>query len=314
MSESFEGHGYGKTILFGEHFVVYGIPAIASGISLKTMASVKPVSGKDYVLHDDRQATPGYKQDKFEQQKDSLRRVFKEFDFNPQENPVEIELYGSLPAMSGIGASAASCVALARALSKFLNRNLSDERINEIAFEGEKGYHGTPSGLDNTASTYGQLIWFQKGERNIIERIPLKERVEIVIGDSGLVCNTKAAVAGVKQRTEESPERYDPLFDEAKQLVQEAREAIEAGDWEQVGSLMNKNQELLFDLGVSCPELDEMIETAKSNGALGAKLTGGGLGGCMLALTPGKERQEQVAKALEEKGYNVLRTAIGSLE
>jgi mevalonate kinase len=314
MSEEFNGAGYGKAILFGEHFVVYGVPAIASGISLKTLAKVKPVSGKDYVLKDDREATPGYKEDKFDQQKDSLCRIFKEFDFNPRENPVEIELYGSLPGMSGIGASAASCVAIARALSKFLNRNLSDERINQIAFEGEKGYHGTPSGLDNTASTYGDLLWFQKGERNTIERIPIKERVEIVIGNSGLVCDTKAAVAGVRQRREEDPNRYSLIFEEAKQLMFDAREAIEEGDWEKVGGLMNKNQELLYDIEVSCPVLDEMVELARENGALGAKLTGGGLGGCMLALTPGQERQERVAKALEGKGYSVLRTAIGSLE
>ena len=314
MSEEFEGQGYGKTILFGEHFVVYGIPAIASAISLKTLAKVKPVSGRDYVLKDDREATPGYKEEKLEQQKDSLQRIFKEFEFNPQDNPIEIELYGSLPGMSGVGASAASCVAVARALSKFLNRNLSDERVNEIAFEGEKGYHGNPSGLDNTASTYGDLIWFQKGERNILERIALKERVEMVIGNSGLVCDTKAAVEGVRQRKEKHPERYEALFEEAKQLVQDAREAIEQGDWEKVGGLMDKNQEMLFDLEVSCPELDKMVEIARQNGALGAKLTGGGLGGCMLALTPGKERQEKVAQALEEQGYGVLRTAIGSLE
>ena len=314
MSEQFNGSGFGKTILFGEHFVVYGIPAIASGVSLKTLAKIKPVSGNDYVLKDNREATPGYKEDKLEQQKDSLERIFKEFDFNPRENPVEIELYGSLPGMSGIGASAASCVAIARALSQFLNRELSDDRINQIAFEGEKGYHGTPSGLDNTASTYGDLLWFKKGERNIIERIPLEETVEIVIGNSGLVCDTKKAVAGVKQRREEEKERYEVIFEDARQLMFDAREAIEKKDWEKVGSLMNKNQELLFDIEVSCPKLDEMVEIARENGALGAKLTGGGLGGCMLALTPGRERQERVAKALEEKGFSVLRTAIGSLE
>ena len=126
---------------------------------------------------------------------------------------LKIELGGNLYAASGIGASAASCVAIAKALSEHFNLNLSDEEINKIAYEGEKGYHGTPSGIDNTASTFGGLIWFEKGSNNVIERIDLPSSIEVVIGNTGKVADTAAAVAGVRERKEKFPEKYNEIMD-----------------------------------------------------------------------------------------------------
>ena len=308
--EEGKGSGYGKTILFGEHFVVHGIPAIASGISLRTTALVKPA--EKYILQDDRPETLGYKDKKMDMQKDSMQRIFKEFDFNPEENPVKIVLGGDLIAMSGIGGSGASCVAIARALNAYLERNLSDEEINKIGYEGEKGYHGNPSGLDNTVSTYGSLIWFKRQQpENLMERISLKEPVEVVIGNTGKVANTKAAVAGVKERKEKFPEKYAEIFKQAEALSVSAIKALEEFDLQEVGRLMNENHKLLQEIEVSSPELGQLVEIARTNGALGAKMTGGGLGGVMLALTPGKELQEKVASAMEAAGFKALRTAIG---
>ena len=305
-----KGSGYGKTILFGEHFVVHGVPAIASGISLRTTALVKPA--EKYTLIDNRPETPGYKEKKMEMQADSMQRIFREFDFNPEASPVEIILGGDLIAMSGIGGSGASCVAIARALNDYLQRSLNDDEINKIGYEGEKGYHGNPSGLDNTVSTYGSLIWFVRQQpENLMERISLKEPVEVVIGNTGKVANTKAAVAGVKERKEKFPEKYAKIFGEAKELAVRARKALEDFDLKLVGELMNENHRLLQEIEVSSPELDQLVEIARSNGAWGAKMTGGGLGGVMLALTPGKELQEKVASAMEAAGFKVLRTAIG---
>lgn len=305
-----EGKGYGKCILFNEHFVVYGIPSIVSAIGDVTVAKAEKTESGGVQLVDDRPATPGYKEKYLEAQKDSMRRILEAMNISPEEN-VKITLSGNLYAASGVGASAASCTAAARALNSFFDMGLDDDRINEIAYEGEKGYHGTPSGVDNTASTYGGLIWFVRSEKNIFDPVTMKEPVEIVMGNTGKVANTKAAVAGVRERKEKFPEKYEKIFGEADQIVHAARKALEADDLEKVGDLMNRNHALLQQIEVSNQDLDMLVETAKTVGAVGAKMTGGGLGGYMVALTPGAELQENVAKAIEKKGFSVLKTKIG---
>ncbi len=306
-----EGSGYGKVILFNEHFVVYGIPAIASAIGSKTIAKVELSDGEGWSIQDERLATPGYKEEKLDHQKDSTERILKAAGIDTNITSLKIILSGDLKAASGVGASAASCAAIARALSHQFNLDLSEEKINEIAYEGEKGYHGTPSGIDNTAATYGGLIWFKKGEPNIMERLKLKEPVEIVMGNTGVVANTKAAVAGVRERKEKEPKKYEKIFNEAKDLAIEARKALESNDFKAVGQHMNRNHELLQGIEVSSKDLDFLVELARNNGALGAKMTGGGLGGYMVALTPGKETQEKVAKVIEKEGFEALKTKIG---
>lgn len=305
-----EGKGYGKCILFNEHFVVYGIPSIVSAISDTTVAAAERTQSGGVQITDNRPATPGYKEQYLEQQKDSLRRILEAMNIEPEEN-ITITLGGNLYAASGVGASAASCTAIARALNNLFDMGLDADSINEIAYEGEKGYHGTPSGVDNTASTYGGLIWFVKGEKNIFDPITMKEPVEIVMGNTGKVANTKAAVAGVRERKEKFPEKYDRIFAEAHEMAHTARKALEGGDIAEVGRLMNVNHGLLQQIEVSNNDLDMLVETARDAGAVGAKMTGGGLGGYMVALTPGKELQKTVAKAIEDKGFSVLKTTIG---
>lgn len=310
--------GFGKVILFNEHFVVYGIPAIVSAIDKSTTARVEPWDGEDgeefipgVCLVDRRKETPGYKASKLDQQRDSLRRMLISMGIDPTDAPIKIYLEGDLVAASGIGASAASCTAIARALSTYYRLNLDDVRINEIAYEGEKGYHGTPSGIDNTAATFGGLIWFKRGDPSVLERLSMREKVEIVMGNTGLVANTSAAVAGVRERKEREPEKYARIFAEAEKMVHEARVALLGYDLKRIGELMNRNHELLQAIEVSCQELDLLVNIARDHGALGAKLTGGGLGGNMVALTPGKDLQERVARAIEKEGFEALRTRIG---
>jgi len=303
------GRGFGKVILYNEHFVVYGVPSIVSAIDRATTATVEPLKGRGWSLDDRREATPGYKEDKMEQQKESIERILKAAGVDSTKNPIKITLGGDLVAASGIGASAASCVAIARALSEEFNLGLSDERINEIAYEGERAYHGAPSGVDNTAATYGELIWFVKGRP--IELIKIKKPVEIVMGNTGVVTNTKAAVAGVRERKEKYPEKYAKIFKDAEDLAQKARKALESYDLKAVGKYMNENHRQLQEIDLSCKELDFLVGIARKQGALGAKLTGGGLGGNMVALTPGRELQEKVARAIEKEGFEVLKTKIG---
>lgn len=307
------GYGFGKTIVFGEHFVVYGLPAIASAITSKTTAEVKRIEGAGYRLIDNRPETPGYKENKKEQQADSISRIFQFLGINPKETPVEIKLAGELVAASGVGASAASCAAIARALNEEFSLGLSDEQINKAAYEGEKGYHGTPSGIDNTAAVYGGLILFKKsleGGKNTIERIKI-EPVEIVLGNTGITSNTTEVVADVRRKKEENPKEFGKIFKDYERIANEALEAFKENNIKRIGELMNENHELLQKIGVSCKELEELVKIARENGALGAKLTGTGRGGLMQALTPGKELQEKVARAIEETGKSAFRTRIG---
>jgi len=323
------GSGYGKVILFGEHFVVFGLPAIASAIADRTIAEVKHplgrevlaavegpgtfvVHGKGWTLYDNRPETPGYKTEKAVEQKRSIELMLAFLNINASKTPISILLGGELKAASGVGASAASCAAIARGLSGLFGLELTDEKINEVAHEGEKGYHGTPSGIDDTAATYGGLFMFKKAEpKNLVELIRTKTPIEVVMGNTGITASTTEVVAAVKQRKTKEPEKFARIFKEAETLVHDSRKALEAHDLGTLGGLMDCNHELLREIGVSCDKLETLVDIAKREGALGAKITGTGQGGYMVALTPGKGLQERVAMAMEKAGFAALRTSIG---
>ena len=307
------GSGFGKTILFGEHFVVHGVPGIVSAVDSAADSLVKRAK-KGIKVTDERRVAEGYAEKKKLQQLESIERMVVAMDMNPKEVALDIWLGGNLPGFSGLGASAASSVAIARAIAEEFDLELSNEQINDIAYEAEKAYAGNPSGIDNTAATFGGLIWFRKnlaGGSNMIEQLSIREPVEIVICNTGIVANTKAMVAGVGERKKSYPKKYTALFKQAEELAFIARKALEAFDLRKVGKLMNVNHRLLQEIEVSCKELNFLVNLALEQGAFGAKLTGGGGGGCMVALTPGKELQETVASAMEQQGFKVLRTKIG---
>ncbi|MEM2869632.1 MAG: mevalonate kinase [Thermoplasmata archaeon] len=321
------GIGYGKVILFGEHFVVYGLPAIASAISDTTVAEATlargaggleagpetfVLEGDGWTLYDNRPETPGYKKEKAAEQRRAVELILSHLGIDTRKNPVNLALGGALKAASGVGASAAACAAIARALSSLFDLGLTDEEINRAAHEGEKGFHGTPSGIDDTAATYGGLFLFKKEQpTNHIEMIRLRRPLEIVLGNTGITSSTKAVVEEVRRRREAAPEKFSRIFSEAEALALEAKEALERGDVGRVGTLMTRNHELLRELGVSCEELERLVELAIRAGAPGAKLTGTGRGGLMVALTPGVDLQERVARAIENAGFTALRTRIG---
>lgn len=311
-----KGSGFGKVILFGEHFVVHGVPGIVSAIDSTADAEVRKAAGgiNGINVRDERKGAKGYAEEKRLQQVESIERILRAMGIEPGTVSLDIWLGGSLPGFSGLGASAASSVAIARAISGELDKGLSDERINEVAFEAEKAYAGTPSGIDNTAATFGGLLWFKKdmaGGPNLIEKLGIRAPVEIVIGSTGLVANTKAMVEGVAQRKKQFPEKYGSIFERAELLAVEGKKALRDYNLRKLGELMDENHRLLQEIGVSSKELDFLVGLASENGALGAKLTGGGGGGCMVALTPSKELQETVAGAIERAGFQVLSTKIG---
>lgn len=308
-----EGRGFGKIILFGEHFVVYGLPSIASAVGDKTIAEIE--KSDKYELVDNRPATDGYKVKKKGEMERSMKLILDFMKIDVEKTPIKITLSGKLFCTSGIGASAAMATSVARAFSEFFNLNLNDEQINRISYEGEKGSAANPSGIDNTCATFGGLLWFEKnleGGENRIDLIKTKGPIDIVLGSTGITQVTSEVVADVRRAKEEDPEKYDRIFREYVEIVNEAKKAIEGYDIEKIGNLMDRNHSLLKEMSLSCKEAEEIIENAKANGATGGKITGTGRGGYVILLTPGKEIQEKVAKAIEEKGYRTMKTTVGS--
>jgi mevalonate kinase len=307
-----KGKGYGKTILFGEHFVVYGLEGIPCALGQVTTADVKKIKGeKGYELIDNRLATPGYKEEKKGEYAALINRVLEYLNVNDR---VTITLGGDLVPASGIGASAACAVAIARAISDEYKLGLNDVEINKAAFEGETAGSGTPSGIDNTAATFGGFLLFKKniaGGDNKIEILKVKRPVEIVLGNTGKTALTKAVVDDVRKLKDSNPSLITPVFDAYEALEKEAVEAIKKENWRKVGALMNKNQELLEKITASGKELEDIIAAARAAGAYGAKLTGTGRGGLVICLTPGKELRDKVASAIEEVGYKTIKTVVG---
>jgi mevalonate kinase len=309
-----EGSGFGKTILIGDQFVLDQVPAIVAAIPYTTVTTVERVdgAGRGWVLDDQRTEVPGYKEKKREQQGRSIDRILEVMNVDVEKTPIKITISGTLLAGSGVGASAASCVSLARALNAAFELGYTTEQINRVAWQGEFPYHGVASGVDNTASTYGGLLLFYlKGEEQHFEPIGTPESVEIVLANSGVTVNTAALDEFIDQQKTSDPalfaSRLGTITDEAFQM----KKALEAGDWQSVGGIMSENHKLLIEMGMSHETLDEMCQAALQNGALGAKVTGGGRGGYMVSLTPGRELQEVVASAFEAQGRKVIRATIG---
>ncbi len=307
-----EGIGFGKTILFGDHFVVYGLPGIAAGLNNSTTAKIEP--SDKFEFEDNRPQTPGYKEKKKSEIQRQLDSLIEQFDLNIEKTPLKITLSGNLVCASGMGASAALAASIARALSKEFGKELDDEQINKIAYLAEEAGSGTPSGIDNTCAVYGGFITFEKnleGGENKIETLQVENPVEIVLANSGITQETKKVVDDVRKEKEIRSKEFEEIFEKYMETYKQALPAIREGNWSALGKLMSRNHSFLQKMTVSCKELDEMQATALEAGAFGAKLTGTGRGGLLLALTPGKELQEKVAKALEDQGFSCLRSKIG---
>jgi len=287
-----QGTGLGKTILIGDQFVLDEVPAIVSAISYETVTTVERTDGEGWVLEDNRIEVPGYKEKKKEQQIGSINRILEVMNFDVKKNPIKITVGGTLLAGSGVGASAASCVSLARALNTEFNLGYSIEEINRVAWQGEFPYHGVASGVDNTASTYGGLIrfWLKDGGQNF-EKILTPEPFEIVLCNSGITANTAALDEFIEVQKKDNAELFRSRLEIIKSQGADMKKALIAGDLKKVGAIMTENHKLLIDMNMSHEILDHLCKFALENGALGAKVTGGGRGGYMVSLTPGKELQ-----------------------
>ena len=296
-----EASAPGKLILFGEHAVVYGRPALA--VPVTQVHAVVRVSGSSRAgiwidapnidLHAELTTLPT---------DHPLAAVVHNLLFNLRIDPIpsiNLKINSTIPVASGLGSGAAVSVALIRAFSTYIGHPLSDEQVNELAFEIEKLHHGTPSGIDNTVITYARPVYFVKGRP--LETFKVREPFFIVIGDTGVAAPTKESVGDVRKMWLGDKSRWESVFSRVGEIANRARITIERGQTKELGELMDQNHALLQEMTVSSPELDKLVHAARTAGALGAKLSGGGRGGNMIALV-NPETAETVGKSLIESG------------
>jgi mevalonate kinase len=291
----------GKIILFGEHAVVYGRPALAVPVT-QVHADVE-ITDSDSAgiwihapaidLHTELNTLPS---------DHPIASVIHNCLFLSRVSPfpnLEIHITSTIPVASGLGSGAAVTVALTRALASRLNHAMTDAEINAFAYEIEKLHHGTPSGIDNTVVTYAKPVYFVKGQP--IETFKVGAPFTLVIADTGISAPTKESVGDVRKLWEADKARWESVFDQVAEISLTARRAIEQGHWEMLGELMTENHALLQKMTVSSPELDALVSGARQAGALGAKLSGGGRGGNMIALVE-KEKAPVISEALLSAG------------
>ncbi len=305
----------GKVILLGEHAVVYGRPALALPIPLAVEAVVR--TGGDGV----NLVIPrwGLEQKvRFPSTQGVSGILAGVLDTLGLANKaMTIEVIPHVPRAMGLGGSSALAVAIIRAVDQAFDLKLSNGQINDLAFECEKVAHGTPSGIDNTIATYGVPLLFQRqnaenpeGEsRATFEELRLREPVPLVIGMTGNESLTAKTVARVRDAWKNHQVRYEAIFDQIAALTRAGVDALRNGQFQELGELMNLCHGYLNALQLSTPELEELVHIAREQGALGAKLTGGGGGGSMIALCP--DSQDAVAAAMERAGYRSLKVTVG---
>ena len=291
----------GKIILFGEHAVVYGRPALAvpvTQVHVDAEVSDSPRAGiwihaPIIDLHAELNSLPPD-----HAIASVILKVIQRFGISPLPN-LDISIFSTIPVAAGLGSGAAVSVALIRALSASLSRPMTDDEVNALTYEIEKIHHGTPSGIDNTVITYGKPVYFMKDRP--VETFKTGNPFTIVIGDTGIAAPTKESVGDVRRLWIRDQFNLENIFNEIAQIALIGRRSIESGRTEMLGELMDHNHEYLQELTVSSPELDSLVEAARGAGALGAKMSGGGRGGNMIALVD-SAKAESVAATLMSAG------------
>jgi len=309
----------GKIILFGEHAVVYGYPALAIpvlqvGVTVSIEVNPPDASTKLHITK-----TSGWK-DRITITAPAIGRfgTLASFPSSHRPDPIalvienvlntieiadppplDIHITSTIPVASGLGSGASVSVALVRAIAATLGKKITDEQVNLIAYEAEKVHHGTPSGLDNTVITYARPVYFIKDTP--IQTFSVGAPFTLVIADSGVSAATRRSVGDVRKLWLADSNRVETIFSSIAYIVDQAHKFIQNGEWPALGPLLDQNHQLLQQLTVSSPILDRLTTAALASGALGAKLSGGGRGGNMIALVS-PEIASSVADALRSAG------------
>ena len=312
----------GKMILFGEHSVVYRGPAVVLAIDRRAKVTAQRRNDRKIFVDADNLGFSGYFEDdvyypvrgKAWRGRNLLAlnmAARKTMEHLGVDSGVNMKVRSMIPMAVGLGSSAAVCVATVGAVQQLFDANLSKEDISRLAFEGETIIHGKPSGVDNTVSTFGGVISYERSTG--FKRHTVEGFIPFIIGDTMRKRSTRMMVEYVAALKERNPEVVDSLLGAMADLSARGLDALIAKDLTRLGDLMNINQGLLSALGVSTMKLESLIHTARKNGALGAKLTGAGGGGCMIAVAEEKDLSnvERAIRHRKGESYRVTLTDRG---
>ena len=302
------GRAAGKIILFGEHAVVYGRPALAVPVAqVQATATVEAgAAGTGLIILAEDLGEQIALRDAPADHPLAVAARLTLAHLDRGEPDWRVTVRSTIPIAGGMGSGAAVSTALVRALADAANTQypipnlpLSPATISALVYEVEQLHHGTPSGVDNTVIAYGRPVYFVRGRPP--QPFPIGRPFVLAIANSGIASPTRIAVADVRRGWEREPTRFEALFDRIAAIVEAARQAIADGEPEKLGPLMDENHALLAGLGVSCPELDALAAAARGAGAAGAKLSGAGRGGNLIALVTAATAPA-VAEALRKAG------------
>lgn len=304
----------GKVILFGEHAVVYGQPAIAVPVTqVRATADVVDGAGGVHLVAPDVDEEIWLAQAGHDHPLAAAVRVFQRAAELERLPDLTITITSDIPIASGLGSGAATTAALIRALAHHLDRPdlARGERLSALTYEVEKIHHGTPSGIDNTVVALERPVYFVRQQpQDLIETFQAARTLRLVIGDTGRRSSTREIVGHVRRQWQIRPRHFNEIFAACGRITRRARRAIQAGETQTMGQLMWENHRYLQEMTVSSVELDRLVEAARAAGALGAKLSGAGRGGNVVALVQ-EATEAAVGQALLEAGaQRILNTTV----
>lgn len=294
-----QGSAFAKLILIGEHAVVHGYPAIAVPFKkLHASAQITPVEGPIRIECAFFKGPMTEAPAMMDGLVNTISATLKEF--GKAEEGLRIAVASTIPAGRGLGSSAAVAAAAVRALFSFYGHECPKERLLALVHIAETYAHGSPSGIDAATVTADKPIWFQKSEP--VQSFALDHNLNLVVADSGQKSDTASAVAAFRQYLDTHPGDGQASLDRLGEWTWAARKALIKGDTHRLGTTLQRAQQQLQKFGVSNVSLNQLIAAANRADALGAKLTGGGRGGCMLALAHDQEHADALKTALLQAG------------
>lgn len=335
----------GKLMLFGEHAVVYNKPCLVTAIDQRMRLTIEVIKEPELQLNASAINVFNYKKHMSRIGKGSIPKgakfvevAVKNFlDISAKKNlsrplrtypnpplsgreavvsssldkgrlggvlGIKITTKSEFSSRYGFGSSAASVVCTIKALSELLKLKLTSKEIFNLAYQTVLDVQGSGSGFDVASAVYGGTIYF-KAPGKIIDSLAINH-LPLIVAYSGIKADTVTLINQVKEKKEKEPSVVENIYNEIQEIVEKAKNAIITQNWEETGLLMNKNQKLLFWLGVSTPKLNNMIASAVKAGAYGAKLSGAGGGDCIIALSD-KKKKEAVEKAIETAGGKIIK-------
>ena len=304
----------GKLMLFGEHAVVYERPCLVTAVDQRISVGLKKrddekiclnapdINIKNFLISPKDLKEPQPKEIRF-----VLAAVKNFFEKYKIKSGLEIKTKSQFSKQFGLGSSSAVTVSTIKGLAELFGIQINKKELFGLAYKTVLDIQGVGSGFDVASAVYGRVLYFLTGGK-IIEEIKV-DKLPIIVGYTGIKADTPTLIRMVSNKLSQEPRKINKIFDEIEKIVDLAKIEIENQGWEKVGKLMNQNQELLRELGVSSKELENLIRASLKAGAFGAKLSGAGGGDCMIAIA-NKDNFNKINKAIEKAGGKIIKAKI----